>query len=109
MVVVHKRLRAILYPLMLYACCGAASGAFIWTALNGDRGLRTKSEYKQKITALRADLAALKTEHARWDHKIGLMRSEAIDEDMLQEQARETLDDVDPRDLVIFGKPGGAS
>lgn len=109
MVVVHKRLRAILYPLTLYACCGAASSAFIYTALNGDRGLRTKSEYKQKITALRADLDVLKAEHARWDHRIGLMRSEAIDEDMLQEQARSTIDALDPRDLVIFLKTPGRS
>ncbi len=102
--VVRKRLRAILFQMLLYVCCGVASGYFIWTALNGDRGLRTKTEYKTQIAALRGELDALKADHAQWDHRISLMRSEAIDADMLQEQARSTLDYVDPRDLVIFFK-----
>lgn len=103
--VIRKRLRAVLYPLTLYVCCGVASGYFIWTAQNGDRGLKTKVEYKAKRTALQADLAVLKTERADWEHRIALMRSEAIDADTLGEEVRGTLGYVDPRDLVVFLKP----
>ena len=102
--VIRKRIRAVLYPLTLYACCGVASSAFIWTALHGERGLQTKTEYKQQITELRTQLAALTADRLQWEHRISLMRSEAIDADMLHERARATLDYVDPRDLVIFHK-----
>ena len=102
--VVRKRLRAVLYPVLLYALSGVASFYFIDTALNGERGLKTKVEYKHQIAALREDLAGLKTDHALWDHRITLMRSEAIDADILDEEARSRLDFVDPRDLVVFSK-----
>lgn len=106
--VIRKRLRAVLYPLMLYTGCGVASAAFVWTAVHGERGLNTKIEYKRQIADLRAQLATLSADRAQWEHRIALMRSEAIDADMLHEQARATLDYVDPRDLVIFLKPPAA-
>ena len=103
--VVRTRIRAILYPLLLYALSGVASSYFLWTAVNGDRGLKTKAEYKVKIAALRNDLAGLKEERVLWEHRIALMRSEAVDEDLLDEEARTKLDYADPRDLVVFLKP----
>lgn len=107
--VIRKRVRAVLYPLTLYVGCGAASAAFIWTAVHGERGLNTKTEYKRQIAELRGQLAVLSADRAAWEHRISLMRSEAIDADMLHEQARATLDYVDPRDLVIFLKPPARS
>ncbi len=103
--VVRSRIRAILYPILLYLLSGVASSYFVWTAVNGERGLKTKDEYKKQITALRDTLADLKADHAQWDHRIALMRSEAIDRDLLQEQARVKLDYVDPADLVVFTDP----
>ena len=107
--VVRTRWRAILYPIVLYALSGAASSYFIWTAVNGDRGLKTKSEYQKKIAALRENLDGLRADHRLWDHRITLMRSEAIDRDLLEEQARLKLDYVDPRDVVVFLKPPAKS
>jgi cell division protein FtsB len=102
--VVRTRWRAILYPILLYAFSGAASSYFVWTAVNGERGLKTKTEYKKQIAALRDDLDGLRADHQLWDHRITLMRSEAIDRDLLGEQARIKLDYVDPRDVVVFLK-----
>lgn len=100
--VVRTRLRAILFPVVLYALSGAISAYFIQTALNGERGLKTKDEYKRQIYALRHDLDGLKTERDHWQHRVTLMRSEALDRDLASEQARLKLDYVEPRDLVIF-------
>lgn len=100
--VVRTRLRAVLVPLVLYAVTGAMSAYFIQTTLNGERGLRTKAEYKQQIAALRADLSKLKDDHAAWLHRVTLMRSDAVDRDLAEEQARSKLDYVDSRDLVVF-------
>lgn len=100
--VVRTRLRAILFPLVLHVVAGAVSFYFIQTALNGERGLKHKAEYKRQVYALRDDLEGLKAERARWQHRVTLMRSDALDRDLSEEQARLKLDYIDPRDLVIF-------
>ena len=100
--VVRTRLRAILTPLLLYAVSGAMSAYFVQTAIHGDRGLKTKEEYKVQIADLRADLDRLKTERAGWQHRVTLMRSDTVDRDLASEEIRLKLGYVDPRDLVIF-------
>ncbi len=105
--VVRTRLRAIVAPLLFYVFAGVASSYFVYTAVNGERGLKTKEDYRKQIGAVTADLDALKADRAQWEHRISLMRSEAIDADLLSEQARAKLDFVDPRDLVIFNTAPG--
>ena len=100
--VVRTRIRAVLGPLMLYAIAGAVSAYFIWTANNGERGLKAKLEYKQQIATLRTQLAGLQAERDQWVHRVSLMRSEAVDRDLAGEQARAKLGFVDPRDVMIF-------
>ncbi|HEX4768409.1 MAG TPA: septum formation initiator family protein [Lichenihabitans sp.] len=103
--VVRTRLRAILFPVVFYALSGVASAYFVQTALNGERGLKTKDEYKRQIFALRQDFDKLKTERAQWQHRVILMQSSTLDLDLASEEARSKLDYVDPRDLVIFTDP----
>ncbi len=100
--VIRTRLRAILTPLLLYAVSGAMSAYFIQTAIHGDRGIRTKEDYKIQIAALRADLDRLKAERAQWQHRVQLMHSDTVDRDLASEEIRLKLGFVDPRDLVIF-------
>ena len=103
--VVKTRVRAILFPVVLYVLSGGMSAYFIQTAVNGARGLKTKDEYKQQIYALRQQLDVLKSDRAHWLHRVTLMRSDALDRDLAEEQARTKLDYVDSRDLVIFTDP----
>lgn len=100
--VVRRRVRAILYPLALYCVSGAVAGFFIWHAVNGERGLKTKDEYEQRIATLRDQLQGLEEERAVWERKIALMRGEAIDRDLLDDEARALLGRVDRNDLVVF-------
>jgi cell division protein FtsB len=100
--VVRTRLRAILTPLLLYAVSGAMSAYFIQTAIHGERGLKTKDEYKIQIAELRGDLDRLKAERAQWQHRVSLMHSDTVDRDLASEEIRLKLGYVDPRDLVIF-------
>ena len=100
--VIYKRLRATLYPLALYCVSGAIGGYFVWHAVNGERGLKTKDEYEHKIASLRGDLEELKLEHASWDHRIALLSGREIDRDLLDEEARVLLDRVNRNDLVVF-------
>jgi cell division protein FtsB len=100
--VIYKRLRATLYPLALYCVSGAIGGYFVWHAVNGERGLKTKDEYEHKIASLRGELEELKLEHASWDHRIALLSGREIDRDLLDEEARVLLDRVNRNDLVVF-------
>lgn len=103
--VVRTRLRSILGPLLLYSIAGSVSAYFIYTANNGERGLKTKLDYKHQIATLRQDLSDLQDQRAQWAHRVMLMRSEAVDRDLAEEQARSKLDYVDPRDVMIFESP----
>jgi cell division protein FtsB len=100
--IIYKRLRATLYPLALYCVSGAIGGYFVWHAVNGERGLKTKDEYEHKIASLRGELEELKLEHASWDHRIALLSGREIDRDLLDEEARVLLDRVNRNDLVVF-------
>jgi cell division protein FtsB len=100
--VIYKRLRATLYPLALYCVSGAIGGYFVWHAVNGERGLKTKDEYEHKIASLRGELEELKLEHASWDRRIALLSGRKIDRDLLDEEARVLLDRVNRNDLVVF-------
>jgi cell division protein FtsB len=60
---------------------------------------------EQQATALAADLNEAKTERERWERRVGLLKSDGLDPDMLDEQARSLLGYADPHDLVMPRKP----
>ncbi len=103
--VVRRRLRAILYPLLLYCLSAAIGGYFVWHAVNGERGLKTSEYYARKIATLRGELADLKADRQRWQRKVNLLRGETIDEDLLREEAEARLGSVGKNDLVIIFDP----
>jgi cell division protein FtsB len=100
--VVRTRLRRILLPILLYCVSGGVGTFFVWHAVNGDRGLKVSGEYEKSIAMLQRQLDVTKAERAQWTHRIDLMRGEAIDGDILEEEARTTLDRVGKDELVIF-------
>lgn len=100
--VVRTRLRNILFPIVLYVVSGGIGGFFVWHAINGDRGLKVSDEYEKSIAMLDKQLTATKAERAQWQHRIDLLSGDAIDRDLLEEEARTTLDRVGKNDLVIF-------
>ena len=100
--VIYRRARAALYLLALYCVSGAIGGYFVWNAVNGGRGLKTKDEYEHKIAELRGELEGLKSEHALRKHKIALLSGSAVDRDLLDEEARALLGRVNRNDLVVF-------
>ena len=89
-------------PLTLYLVSGAVSSYFLYTAKNGERGTKAKLEYKATIAELRNTLLGLQAQRTKWDHRVSLMRSESVDRDLAEEQARDKLDYVDSRDVEIF-------
>jgi cell division protein FtsB len=100
--VTRKRLRTILNTLALYTLAALLIGYFGVNAYNGNRGLKAKEDIDRQMAALTADLQRLKLEHAQWERRIALLRSDDLDPDMLDERARALLDYVEPNDLTMM-------
>jgi cell division protein FtsB len=107
--VVRTRARAILYPIAFYVVLGVASSYLVYGAWNGERGLKTKAEYSTQMQTLGAELQALQGEHRTWQRRVALMRSDAVDRDLLDEEARAVLDRVGKNDLVVFTAENAAA
>lgn len=100
--VIYKRARSALYPLLLYCVSVSIGGYFVWHAVNGERGLKAKDEYEQKIVSLSGELESLKVQHALWNKRIALMSGRVIDRDLLDEEARTLLGRASRNDLVVL-------
>jgi cell division protein FtsB len=97
----HHRLRTALNTLSLYAMAALLISYFGVNAYSGNYGLRAKQEIEREIRDLNAELFALRAERENWQRRIGLLRSESLDPDILEERAQVLLNYGDPRDLVL--------
>lgn len=103
--VTRKRLRAILTGIGLYLGAALFIGYFAVNAYTGNRGLKAKKDLDAQTAELSHQLGRLKREHRYWQHRIALLRSDSLDPDMLDEQARLLLGYVHPHDVVMLLKP----
>ena len=99
---VKTRARAILIPIVFYLVLGSASAWLVWGASQGDRGLKAKAQFDAESDRLQSELATLRADHARLLRRVDSMRSEAVDGDLLDEEARAKLDRIGKDDVVIF-------
>jgi len=93
-----------LTTLGLYAAGAGLIGYFGVNAYTGNHGLRAKQELDQQYAELTAELAQLKADRAKWQHRVSLLKSESIDPDMLDERARAMLQYLEPRELTLILK-----
>ena len=100
--VIRRRVRAVLFPLILYCVSGAAGGFFIWHAVNGRRGLKTQDEYQATIAGLQQQLQSLNADSALWRRQIELINRVVVDRDLLDEKARSLLGRDDKNDLIVL-------
>ncbi len=101
----HRRRRAILTALALYAFAGLFVGYFAVNAFTGNHGLRAQADLDQQLGTMQSELDQLKSERALWERRVALLRSDRIDPDMLDERARALLGYVDARDLTLLIHP----
>jgi cell division protein FtsB len=100
--VVKTRLRAVLFPLALYGAAGLVIAYFVYHAQNGNRGLETKRAMKIQVALLQKELDELTAVRRDWERRVAMFRSEAIDRDLLDEQARFVLNRLHRNDVVIM-------
>ena len=101
----HRRRRAILTALVLYAFAALYIGYFGVNAFTGRHGLRAQQDLDQQLASMQKELSDLKAEHALWERRVTLLRSDGIDPDMLDERARALIGLADPRDLILLLHP----
>ena len=98
----HRRRRTILTVLGLYIFAALFIGYFAANAFTGNHGLRAQLDLDAQMIAMQQELMQAKTEHALWDRRVELLRSDRLDPDMLDERARSLLGVTDPRDLTLL-------
>jgi cell division protein FtsB len=103
--VIRPRIRAFLTALGFYVLAAAFIGYFGVNAYTGKNGINARQGLDQQIDELASELAVVKAERARWERRVGLLRSGQIDPDMLDERARRLLNYVDPHDVTIMVRP----
>jgi cell division protein FtsB len=100
--VIRRKLRTVLSTLGLYVGCALVIAYFGVNAYTGNHGLRAQQDLDQQFATLSQELDGLKTERAKWQHRVRLLKSESIDPDTLDERARAVLNYMDPRDLTLM-------
>ena len=71
-------------------------------------GSTPRVKFDAEAAELKAQLAALKDERARWERRVASLRPESVDRDLLDEEAHAKLDRVAKDEVVIFTESGQA-
>lgn len=80
----------------------AVIGYLAYFAVEGDRGLRAYFALKLQTEMARNELATLRHDRKKLEHRVSLLKSDSLDLDMLEERARKDLDEVHEDDFVIM-------
>ena len=78
---------------------------FAYHAIQGERGLISWWRLTQQVDAARMTLAETSVRRAILDRRVALLRPESLDRDMLDERARDMLNQVGADEIVIFDSP----
>lgn len=101
MYAIHKRtkfqLRKVIFVtaalLLIFYC--------IYQTIQGDRGLAALFQLSKKHKLLTEELEKLRMERATIENKVGALKSESLDTDLLDEQARRVLGYAHEDETVI--------
>ena len=102
--VIRRGLRSVFITLALYLVSGAAVAYFMFHAQHGARGLEARGAVRESLRDMETELAGLVAERKSWEQRLALVRDEAIDRDLLEENARLMLGRMHKNDVVIMGR-----
>ncbi|HKT18807.1 MAG TPA: septum formation initiator family protein [Stellaceae bacterium] len=97
---IRQRARVVIGPILGISLVAY----FAYHLVQGDRGLLAWMRLSQEIRKAQTTLAQVEAEEAPLAHHALLMRAK-IDRDLLDEEARETLNLNGPGEIVIFNRP----
>lgn len=82
--------------------CALALSYFGFHAVQGERGLLSWVQISQAVEQARAELATVKAEREALEAKVARLRPDALDPDMLDEQARYMLNLARADEVVVY-------
>jgi cell division protein FtsB len=100
--VVRVRLRAFLRFALLHLSGLAVIAYFGFHAYNGNYGITAQLQYDERKRDLQAELEDLTRKRQALEIRVALLRTDAIDPDLLEEKARRLLGLTHANDVVVF-------
>ncbi len=90
------------FDLIVTCVCCAMLGYFGWHAFKGPRGYPYRDQLQLKAASLEGRFETEQQDRIRLEKKVGLLRPDSIDPDILEELARSELQLARPGDLVAY-------
>lgn len=84
--------------------CFAAIGYFAYHAMEGEHGINAYTRLTLQIQDTKAALVEVTSERRTLERRVGLLRADGLDADMLEEQGKKVLGLLRPGDRVILGR-----
>lgn len=75
---------------------------FAYHAFHGDHGLLAYAQVQERVVALEEDRVALFQRKQALERRVQAMRSDALDGDLVDERARQTLGVIGPSDRILI-------
>jgi cell division protein FtsB len=100
--IARTRLGRIMQGLALHVCAWLIIGYFAFQGYHGNYGLLAQRQFEKETADLTLQRDTLRAERTHWEQRVGLLRSDRLDPDMLDELARRDLGFVQPNDLVLL-------
>jgi cell division protein FtsB len=100
--IARTRLGRMMQGLALHVCAWLIIGYFAFQGYHGNYGLLAQRQFEKETADLTLQRDTLRAERAHWEQRVGLLRSDRLDPDMLDELARRDLGFVLPNDLVLL-------
>jgi cell division protein FtsB len=75
---------------------------FGFHAFQGEYGIYAKYRLQERTASLHAELAQVRKERERIEHRVRLLADGTLEKDMLEEQARRSLNLARADELIIF-------
>ena len=90
------------FDFVVTCVCCALLGYFAWHAWKGPRGYPYEEKLQQRVAMLEKKFEDRQQARVRLEHKVGLLRPESLDPDLLGELARGELQMTESSDLVVY-------
>lgn len=82
--------------------CACVVSYFCYHMLNGSRGIITYFKLNSQISSLQSELDIVRAERLTIEHKANLLKSDSLDLDLLEEQAKAVLGFARPEEKLFI-------
>ena len=98
---IRRSVTRVFAAMVLPAVCGAVTAYFGYYAIWGERGVLALENAQAELGVRQEQLAQLRGERIRLQHRISLMKPGQVDPDLVEELARAELMDGQPGEVAV--------